>query len=165
MAIVDDDTGAAGTLAKFQTFALEITNTAGTLQHRIIGDVGSMTASGYADRVVGASATLANTPSVSASVGFTSGAGIEAAAPQRVILNTAAQVDSQFGAMVVVERNSTATAGVSASARNITLDVNGVTRNRLCVGFLTPAGNNFTITTANVGNGTTIRVRVWAWIL
>lgn len=150
--------------ARLQMFAVEITNTAGTLQHRILGERVSGSASAYAGKITGASVTLANTPSVGAGTGFTSGAGIDAAGTSRLIFDTAAQTDSKYAAFAAVEINTTATAGLIVSGRNISSDVNGVTRNRFCLQLLTSAGASHGITTANIASGTTIRIRVFVYL-
>lgn len=151
--------------AKLQMFAFEITNTAGTLQHRIIGDTTTPTASPLVDKISGASAAYANTPNVSSVVDFVSGAGIDNTGTHRFTFNTAAQTDSKFMAFgAVLERDSTATAGLTGSCRNLSLNVNGTTLNRFTVSVLDSAGNVFALTTANIAAGAVIRFRVAAFI-
>jgi hypothetical protein len=145
---------------KYQNFAVAITNSSGTLQHRVIGEPGSATASAFADKVSGASATFANTPTVDASTGFTSGAGIESASTNRLLLNTAAQTNANFNVSCFVENNTTATAGIQAFCRTVSSNINGATVNRLAIRFATAAGATHALTTTNIGSGTGLTVRV-----
>jgi len=150
--------------AQLQGFAFYITNTAGTLQHRFLGESSSSSASAYTGKINGASVTAANTPTVDATTPFVSGAGIVSTSTHVIALDTAAQTNAKFLALCVVETNTTATPTLGCNARNISSDVNGVTRNRTAISFSTAAGAAHPLTTANIGVGTFLRARVIALI-
>ena len=147
---------------KFQSFEIAIVNTAGTLQHQIIAEHRSVdvNAGNWADKITGASATLANTPTVGAGVDFTSGVGINA---NRIVFNTAAQTIAKIFGLVTVEGYSGNVGGFAPRARLLfnSRDVNGTTRIRLEVGLNHPYTDaQWTINTTNIPSGTNIGVRV-----
>src|SRR5581483_1875385 len=120
---------------QLQSFSFRITNSGGTLQHQIMGDAISWSgASNYAGKITGASATLANTPSIGAGVDFTSGAGIEAGLTNTIDFNTAAQNAGDMVGVPVISFNSAGTdVDVSVGIRSI--NVNGSTVARLAFSF------------------------------
>lgn len=144
----------------FNAFELRIVNTAGTLQHQITSESSSGTASNFAQGVTGASATLANTPSVAAGVNFTSGAGIEAAATQVVQLNTAAETAGDNTLQCVVAVNSTGS-NVACQPVLRTTNINGVSQRRVALIFtVVGTGAAFNITTTNIASGKELTVRL-----
>lgn len=146
-----------------QCFTVEIINTAGTLQHRIVAGPFNLTASGYATKISGASATLANTPTVGAGTGFTNGAGIDGG--NAIVLNTAAQTSATLWVTANVEYHDGNTVNPTAAAVFSSTDVNGTTRNRLMI-YITNAmtGANWTINTTNLPAGKSIFVKVTGWL-
>lgn len=150
--------------AQLQSFVFEISNAAGTLQHRFFGSHGDTTALGaYSGRIALASATAVNLPTVAAGVDFASGAGIDSTALRRIIFNTVEQINTNaFGSAHIVF-NSTGTAGVVARRQNVSTDVNGLVRNRFGIGFsIDGTGAVFDITPANIPAGTLLRIQVVA---
>lgn len=137
---------------KIQCFTVEITNTAGTLQHRVCAspnDTGVLPT--FSDKITGASATLANTPTVSNVVDFTSGAGITS---NRIVLNTAAQVVASMTGISTVSYYDGNVARPRVRAEFTSRDVNGTTRIR-CEFVLNNDldGTAFTINTTNIPAG------------
>lgn len=134
---------------QLQQFTLRITNTGGTIQHRISvqGSAGKLHG-----KINAASATLQNTPTgADASTAFAYGGKLSTTAPSVFIFDTAAQViDEQVGIGTLVY-NSTTTA-LLASFFVASYDVNGVTKNRLVVQFMNPTtGAAYTISGMGVG--------------
>lgn len=147
-----------------QTFVVEIVNTAGTLQHRIVDSTAQAAAAGYASKITGASSTLANTPSVGAGVNFTNGVGIVPASGI-IVFNTAAQDTAEFFGTAIIEYYSgNVTRGrVYVGTNNI--DVNGTTRVRLIIAIvndMTAAAWN--INTTNLPSGQSIWIRFTGYL-
>lgn len=145
-----------------QAFCVRITNTAGTLQHNIVGMTGTNTASAYATKISGASTTLANTPTVGAGTGFTSGAGITG---NNLVLNTADQDTATFIGWSAVEYYDGNVTAVIAFPQFTNRNVNGVTQDRLEIKFINPmTGANWDINTSNLPSGKTILVRFMGFL-
>lgn len=147
---------------KFQSFVITIVNTAGTLQHQITAEHPNIsgTASDWAEKIVGASAALANTPTVGAGVDFTSGVGINA---NRIVFNTAAQTVAPMFGIALVESYSGNVGSFCPISRYVFVsrDVNGTTRIRLEIGLNHPYTDAaWTINTTNLPSGAKIVVRV-----
>ena len=160
-------TNAIGVLnnGRFQAFSVMIANNGGTIQHRIMGESGggTPTASAYAETIPGASAVFANTPMVGAGTGFVSGAGIDSAGTNRLILDTAEQTNAAFAAITSIEFNTTGTELLAPTPRNLSSNVGGTTRNRFTLSFVDRVtGGAFPLSTIAVG--ATIRVRVLAFV-
>lgn len=141
-----------------QCFTLTITNTAGTLQHKIT-EPGVNAATNWAGLINGASSTLGNTPTgADGSTAMATGGKIGSASTNVFWLDTAAQkaADSQFSASI--QFNSTGTA-LTVTPGIVSLNINGTTRSRLSFQFNNAAsGAAFGLTTANIGAGTFIQV-------
>lgn len=149
-----------------QSFCTEITNTLGTIQHRLIAEcVGSPSTLGnYAGRIVGASGTLANTPTVGAGVDFTTGIGIGSGS-NVVYFNTAAQVvGDQLFAPCTIERDTTASAFEMCDWRLETVNVNGVTRPRLALRLWDSNGAAVLISTGTIGASTVVRAKFHGYL-
>lgn len=143
-----------------QSFTLAIRNNGGTIEHKIIADNSSLVASLFSDKVIGASATFATTPSVAAGVDFTNGVGINGAATNQLVFNTAAQTDGQqsWGAGTV-DGNNTGTSFPIVCWTAESLNVNGTTRRRLTLTVTDNSGTAVAFTTANIGSGKVVRFR------
>jgi len=141
-----------------QCFTLSITNTGGTLQHKIT-EPGVNGATNWAGLINGSSATLANTPTgADGSTAMVSGGKIGSASTNVFWLDTANQraADSQF--MAVVQFNSAGT-DVTVTPGIVSLNINGVTRTRLSFQFNnSTTGAAFALTTANIAAGKFIQV-------
>jgi len=145
---------------KKQSFAINLTNTAGTLQHYTNTAFENTALGNFADKVSGASASAANTPTgADASTNFTSGWKISATDTERLVANTAAQTVADMIGSCVIEYNDTGTALVVYpvfASRN----VNGTTQIRLEIGFRNAStGAKFPLTTANIAAGKVIAVK------
>ncbi len=148
---------------KPQSFELNITNTAGTIQHRIYSDALVGTASNWADRVTGASGTLANTPQVNSSTGFTNGVGVDASALSHIVFNTAAQTSADLFGQCTVTYNDTATTDVRCALATTNINVNGTTQVRTSF-WLLSGGSSFSVNTTNIATGKSISIRFNGYI-
>jgi hypothetical protein len=147
---------------RLQSFVIEIINTAGTLQHAIINSTTNATASGYVDKVTGASSTLANTPTVNAGVGFTSGAGINA---NTIVFDTIGQTNATLFTLATVEYYDGNVVHPRTYVGFNSRNVNGSTLNRLEISIINAmTGAAWTINTTNLPAGKAIWIRVLAWL-
>lgn len=119
-----------------QIFKFQLTNNAGTIEHRIgsLRDVSQDSA--YANKITGATSTYTTTPTgTDATTAFAAGAKIASFNTSFVIFNTASQTNtnnwSGFGNIVL---NSSGTA-LSVDVSYEPIDVNGVTRYYLVLIF------------------------------
>ena len=145
---------------KFQSFAVKIVNSSGTLQHQIFSEWGQVGGVGKSDKITGASTTLANTPSVDASTNFTNGVGVNGSS---IVFNTGALSSATFAGTVTTDMNQTGTAFIASptvSSRN----VNGTTRLRLEFALYTLAGGTFNINTTNIASTKYIICRFFGYL-
>lgn len=145
-----------------QSFTLVLTNTAGTLQHQIVTDLANAAASAFASRIAGASAALANTPTVDAVTPFASGVGVTG---NQVVLDTAAQTVGSTFLMAQVEYYDGGVSRPNAYAFFNSMDVNGTNRLRLHV-RLTDAlsGAAWNVDTTNLPAGKSLAIRFMGWV-
>lgn len=150
-----------------QSFELLFYNPAGTLQHTITCESRTGTASNWSSQISGASTILTNTPLISNIVDFASGVGVDAAATSIVHLNTAEQVSTPtLHATAQITRNSTGVAAPLVQTRILSKNVNGITRNRLVLQFANSTSDvAYAVTTANIGLGTYLAIRIDTWII
>ena len=136
-------------------FKLRITNTAGTLQHKITS-VGDNTAAGaWVAAINGASATLANTPTgADASTAMASGGKISTGTPSAFILDTADHATAtRMPGIVTISANTTGQP-LMANLGIVSRDVNGVTRKRLELYTVdATTGASFALSVANIAAG------------
>lgn len=115
----------------YQQFKLMLRNSGGTLQHAIMSGLTESTASDYADKINGASATWTATPTgANGSTAFATGVKRDSSQVSRLILDTAAQdLESVKVGGVSLDFNSS---GIALAPRVTwtNVDVNGVTRVR-----------------------------------
>lgn len=141
-----------------QCFTLTITNTAGTLQHKIT-EPGVNAATNWASLINAASSTLGNTPTgADNATAMATGGKIGSASTNVFWLDTASQkaADSQFSASI--QFNSTGTA-LTVTPGIVSININGTTRPRLSFQFNNAAsGAAFGLTTANIAAGTFIQI-------
>jgi hypothetical protein len=151
---------------KLQSFCLELTNTAGTLQHRYLSECnGAAMLGNFASKVVGASGVLANTPTLSSTVDFVAGGGLGSGS-NTFYVNTAAQIvgDQIFGGCAI-ERDTTASAFDTCDWRLTNVNVNGVTRQRLTLMLWDQAtGAAAIISTSTIGAGAAVRVKFTGYL-
>lgn len=142
------------------TFVVQIVNTAGTLQARLMGDSASGGAAGYATKIVNQSNSLVNVPTVAVGQDFSAnGLGITT---NVIVFNTAAQtVADYFGTVNVEFYNGNVTLQTPrAYAGFVSRNVNGTTRIRLEIYLINAlSGAAWTINTTNLPSGLTILVR------
>lgn len=149
--------------AQLQMFRVFITNTAGTLQHRIGSSTSSATSTGnYNNKINNASITLTNTPTGGSA--FMAGASISSGG--LFTLDTAGvPTNADVQAIVHVGANTTGTA-LTAMAFVAPVTIGGVSQNRLYLQLYNETtGAAVPITTANIPAGTSVYVTVWAWVL
>lgn len=142
---------------KPQSFVIDIVNTAGTLQHKIVGSTANAEAAAYADKITGASSTLQNTPTVGAGTDFTTGVGIVGST---IVLNTADQDAATYFGTVVVEFYSGNVVRPRPYAGFTSRNVNGTTRDRLEISLTNDiSAAAFTINTTNIPSTQSLWVR------
>lgn len=137
---------------------VEVQNVAAVLKHRIMADAGSGATPANATRISGASATQAATPSVSSTVDFVSGMGIEAANPNRLIFNVASQTVGNRMGIASVEYDNTGSGFSRVSVQIASSNINGVIRNRLVFEVYDTAGTIVNFTAANIGASKLVRI-------
>lgn len=143
-----------------QEFVFSLTNTAGTLQHAFYAHSGDLSLGNYAEKVNGATATNTNTPTATDSSTAMAGGGKIGSASTNVFwVDTATQTHAEAFMAASVIYNDTATAGIVVRPQFASVNINGVTRTRLRLEFITSAGAAFALTTANIGSGKTIQVQ------
>ena len=144
-----------------QCFTLQITNTAGTLQHKITSDLQSGALGSFSGKISGASATLTNTPTgADASTAFAAGGKISSANTNTFILNTNAQIIADQLVCATVSR---ADPSAIVAVQLVSRDVNGTTRIRPEL-FFTSSGSPFALTTANITAGQILEVRFFGML-
>jgi hypothetical protein len=152
---VDTSTG----LLSPQSFVVEIANNGGTLQHIFYSDA-SASGPGLYSKISGAtSGGYTNTPTgTDASTAFAAGAKIGSAATNILWLNTNAQLSAASLLSAIVEFGNAADVLVQAVLESV--DINGVTQNRLGLSFsLASTGALFALNTTNIAASHGIIVR------
>jgi len=148
-----------------QFFKFELSNNAGTIQHRI-GSLRDVTQdSAFANKITGATSVYTTTPTgADATTAFAAGAKIASLSPSFVIFNTASQTNtnnwSGFGSINVNE--STTALNVDVTYEQI--NVNGVTRYYLILIF-TNATTGVAYDLTTLGSGRDIIVSVETFLI
>ncbi len=152
---VDDTTGVMTT----QKFSIVLFNNGGTLQHLTKGEGITGGYGSKASRIVNSTAALTTTPTgADSTTAFAAGAKIGSASTNILFMDTAAQYLSSFEGIATVEYNDTGTP-VIVTAGNSSININGVTRNRLAFQFFVAStGADFALTTANIPSGKAITI-------
>ena len=146
--------------ARPTAFDLFIYNTAGVIEHQIFGF--------NASRIIGATGAIGTTPTVSSTVDFVEGAGIDSAFAHHFVLNTAAQLsaeDQMFQAYII--DNPTGSGAIWVQPSSLSKNVNGVTRIWKMLAFKsnsTTPPNRWLINTTNIPAGKWIGVRCFGHI-
>jgi hypothetical protein len=110
----------------FVSLLFQITNNAGTLQHRIIDAPATLGLPAYSGRPTDASTSYANTPTnMDSTHGFTNGAGILAADATSLLWNTGNLPIGHVNFITSIELNSTGTAFVIGAYSSGSTNVNG----------------------------------------
>lgn len=143
-----------------QAFRVTVTNTAGTLQHKITGK-GDSTSAGHADyiaKLTSPSTSLQNTPTATdSSTAFVGGVKIASGDPSRLILNLTAAQTTNLGLPEISLVTNTSGADVILEPGYQSANVNGVTQNRLVVYLRrTSDGADYSWNTTNIPSGKTI---------
>lgn len=140
-----------------QAFHFRITNTGGTLQHRIAASSGSLAK--LSGLVNGATNSLTNTPTgADASTAMAAGAKISSANNSLVYFDVPHQADGYEDVVASVVLNDTGTS-LQVLPSLLSTDINGVTRRRLSLQFIdATTGAAFALTTANIAAGKIVQV-------
>lgn len=154
LSIVRDDVG--GYLD--QSFLLGINNNAGVIQHTIYAQAGATVIGNFSSRINNATAAATNTPTgTDASTAMAGGAKIGSASTNNFWMDTAPQIAAQADLMTSVVYNDTATA-VTCRAQITSININGVTQNRLVLQFYNGA-TAFALNTTNITAGKSIQIQ------
>jgi hypothetical protein len=141
-----------------QNFLLDFNNNGGTKRHRIVSDVINVFDSSMADRLTGATAAWTNTPTVSSVVAFAAATGILSGDNTILLFDTiAAQTNTAVGA--VIEYDDSGLTGLRPSLFTTSVNVNGVTINRLALRLYDSTGTAINWTSA-ITAGKSVRVRI-----
>lgn len=142
-----------------QAFTLILQNNGGVIQHAIVSDFGSSALGNLSSRVNAASSSFTTTPTgTDATTAFAAGAKIGATTAFFLWLDVAAQVGVMADLVAVIATNSTGTA-VNAMCQFDSININGVTRNRLAIGLTKNDGTGFNINTTNITSTNSIRIQ------
>lgn len=151
-------------LSGLTCFVVYLANNAGTLQHAIYSSAINAVASNYASKVTGASATLQNTPQVAAGVDFTTGVGVDAAATQQLVFNTAAQTSGDEGLWNAYVAFNSAGTDVVVDTFSTNINVNGTTRRRVSLTVTNATtGAGFPLTVASIAAGKIMAIKVFGF--
>lgn len=151
--------------ARLQGCVLQITNTAGTIQHVFRRNIfgGTIDPSNIA-LITSPALVLTNTPTgTDSSTAFAGGGKIGSVSPSTFILDVpvAYATENELGAAVIVESNST-TVDLSTGMHTSNLNVNGVTRNRPTMTFRNAtSGATYNLTTIGLGLSIYVRFQVY----
>lgn len=152
----------------YQVFTLAITNDAGTLKHQIIGDWASTTLPRSCTRIIGASATLAATPTVNSTTNFVSGVGILDGFENQIAFDVENQNTYSVGINLAafVERYDGNVSVPSVSAIRNFFNVDGSSIVRVHLSFYNAlSGAAWNINTTNIPSGKTIWIKFLGYIL
>lgn len=143
---------------KLQCFCLRITNTAGTIQHRISAN-NSSSSSTFAEKINAASGTLQNTPTgADAGTAFAFGGKRSSANTNAFIFDTGAQIVVDQLLMANIVFNDTSTA-YSVLPTFDTYNVNGTSKVRLVFYFYnSTTGAALALDTVNIAAGKKIDI-------
>jgi len=153
---VDDTTA----LMTTQAFTLGFFNNGAVIQHYIITDAITGGSPGFcSSRIANASSGFVTTPNgPDASTNFAAGLKIGSATPSDVYFDTAAQAPGYFQGICSVALNDTG-AAIGARVGIVSININGVTRQRLCMSFFNPStGAAFAVNTTNIPSGKSLRI-------
>jgi hypothetical protein len=148
------------------SFTLELYNNGGTLLHRMTSQ--SLTDDGdpyWRTGLATTSGSRQTTPTgTDASTAFAYGGKIQSAANSNFIFDTAAITSTLAFGICALGANTTATAGIVPQLILGTGNVNGVTRTRLKMRFLTSAGVAHDLNTTNIAHTKLIQVTCLTWL-
>lgn len=148
-----------------QNFLVEVQNDNGTLQSRIVSDHWNGFDSLQAGQVIGASATWTDIPLVDATTDFANGVGILGDDTQFLMFDVASSQNMAISGSAAPEFNSTGTAYVPSVTVVSNADVNGTTINRTAICLTGLDGTPANWDTGTIPSGTTVSIRVQAYIL
>lgn len=145
---------------RLTSFTLLLRNNGGTLEQRIVSAMFTADPD-YYDGINGANDVFTALPSVTSSVGFTDGVGLQGLAD--VVFDTQDMTNAGMG-MASVARNNTGTA-LDVRLEKTSGNIDGVTRDRLSVIFFEAAtGDQLNINTTNIPDGTAIECQVFCLV-
>lgn len=141
---------------RMASFTVVIRNNAGTLEHRIVSAMFT-TDPDYYDGINGANDTYTATPTVTSTVGFTDGAGIQGIAD--LVFDTQNMADGGMGT-ASIGRNSTGTP-LDVRIEKTSGDIDGTVRDRLSLIFFEAStGDQFNLNTTNIPAGAALECQV-----
>jgi len=150
--------------ARLEVFCVQIRNSAGTIQHRIVQGL-SGAASTFDTRIQSPSTVYQSTPSVDSGTDFVTGVGLDAGSAQRLILDTPTAQDAvtlQRVIAVVLFNSSGTLVTVEPFISNV--DVDGTTQNRQGLRCWDDGGAAFAINASNIAAGKALVLALWGWI-
>lgn len=153
---VDNSTG----LLTTQAFTFGFYNNGSVLQHYTLSDAVTGGLGNLSSRIIGSTSAFTTTPTGSDSTtAFAAGAKIGSGSTNTLYFNTAAQTTVYFQGIATVVNNTTGT-GITVAAGVSSININGVTRNRVCLQFYNAStGAAFALSTANIPSGKTVQVQ------
>lgn len=150
-----------------QHFTLEITNNAGTLQHRLVTshiDAATAVPANLKQAIVGASATYQNTPTVSSGTGF-GGVGVGITATH-IYFDTAAQTPASNVSIASIEYYDGNNTRIRPSIAFDSINIGGTTRRRLAIQLSNDmTGATVAVDTTLIPSGKTLSVKVLACVM
>jgi hypothetical protein len=147
-----------------QAFMIRVTNTGGTLQHRIGAHGDSSVAGNFHEKINGASTSMTNTPTgTDGSTAMAAGGKICSVSPSIFIFNTAAQVAADQIVSARIIANTTGSSYVIWPQFN-SRNVNGTTRVRLELQLLNPTSGAGISWSSAVGVGQVMDVQVEGYL-
>lgn len=152
---------------QLQSFSICITNTAGTLQHRVVRSrfSTSIPDAQLYSMFSGFSATLANLPTIGPSTDFTNGVGYYSSNPQIVLNNRNAQTDANVCYIAHVQYYDGAVSTPLVEAITSNTDVNGVTIERTHIAIRNALdGSAWNLNTTNIPTGKSLYIKVLGWV-
>ena len=150
--------------ARLEVFCVQIRNSGGTIQHRIVQGLSGAAAT-FDTKITSPSTGYNATPAVDSGTGFTTGGGLDAGSAQRIVFNNAA-AQSAVGlqrVMAVILFNGTGTE-VSVEPFISNIDVDGTTQNRQGLRCWDSSGAAFNINSTNIGSGKALVLAIFGFI-
>lgn len=143
-----------------QSFVLYVRNNAGTMEHQIVTDTWSWTASNFVSKINAATNSYNTTPTgADASTAMAFGGKIGSANTNYFYLDVAAQTLADMVFICAIGINNTGTALLATPQRQ-SIDINGVTQIRHRISFTNATtAAAFALTTANMSAGQVVAVQ------
>ena len=159
--VVENTIDASTGLLTTQAFSFGFYNNGSVLQHYTYTDPISATLGNNTSRIIGSTSAYTTTPTgTDNTTAFAGGAKIGSASTNTLYFNTAAQTAANFQGVASVVLNTTGTA-VTVVVGTSSININGVTRNRVCMQFYNAStGAAFALNTTNIPSGKTLQMQL-----